>query len=919
MDLEILPLIQTKLHRPMVVGDLIERLHLLRRLDMHCDLPLILVSAPAGYGKTTLVNQWLDQAPYPAAWLSLDENDNNVVDFLSYFVAAIQALFPNGCSTTQKLLTRPQIPPLNSLIGTLVNEIAVLPESFLLVLDDYHVIEQKEIHQLISVLLRHAPPPLHLVITSRKDPPFSLARPRATQQIAEIRLNDLRFTTDEAQRYLNLCPEAEISPEVLAILVERTEGWAVGLRLACLSLQNQENHTAFIESFKGTDRYIMEYLVDEILAHQPRAIQMFLLFTSLLDRFCASLGDAILDVASLEIPGGAGYLSGAEILAKLERDNLFLVALDQRHEWFRYHHLFQDLLRHKLKAETTPAQRVSLHAAAGRWLEQHDFIEEALRHYFAAGDISAAANLVARQRYALLNRAQWQRLEQQLGRFSPDNLEQFPALLMLKTWLIYHQGRWAELPAALQQLEVAMDRASLPPEEIRHLQGEMSALRSLLSFIAVDLEKTLACAQQSIEESPHELWIVRVLARLLLAASLQMKGDSSQAYTAIYRGFEEEKNQSIRFKATLMLTVCYLHWLNTNLQDMVQAAKECIKLSRDANSPEIMNYGYFHLGQVRYQQNDLAAAEQHFATVAQQPYLNYGDCYAHSACALALIHQIKGQPNQARAVLRAAGIFMLETGNTTLLPLIQAFQAEIALRQGQLAVASHWADQADPAMPLQPVYGFFSPHLTLVKIWLAQDTPGSRRQATEMLEKVRAFFETTHNTRFLIDTLALQALLCQSKGDYPNALDVLEQALILAQPGRFIRLFVDLGPQMAYLLAELKSDDSEMEQYLAQILAAFSDFGSTIADLRLDGKKIVNRKSKIQNLAEPLTNREHEVLGLLVQRLTDKEIAGRLSVSPATVKTHNKNIFAKLGVKNRRQAVTRAQELNLIPTAMSRL
>lgn len=912
-EIEISSLIQTKLHRPQVVGDLLERLHLLNRLDMHYNLPLILVSAPAGYGKTTLVNQWLDQAPYPAVWLSLDENDNNIIDFLSYFIAAIQTLFPKGCSTTQKLLTRPQIPPLDSLIRTLVNEIAILSESFLLVLDDYHVIEQKDIHQLISALLRHAPPPLHLVVTSRKDPPFSLARPRATQQIAEIRLNDLRFTADEAQSYLKLCLGAEVSPEILAILVERTEGWAVGLRLACLSLHDQGDHTVFMETFKGTDQYIMEYLVDEILAHQPQSIQMFLLRTSLLDRFCASLGDAVLDATSPETLDEVDHLPGAEILAKLEKDNLFLVALDQRHEWFRYHHLFQDLLRHKLKAETTPGQRASLHIAAGRWLEQNDFIEEALRHYFTAGSTAAAVKLVTRQRYTLLNQTQWQRLEQWLSRFLPDMLDQYPDLLMLKTWLIYHRGRWTELPAALQRLEVAISQATLTTEEIKHLQGEMSALHSLLSYYAVDPENAITYAQQSIENSPQELWIVRVLARLLLAVSLQMMGDTSRAYTAIYRGFEEEETQSVRFKATLVMTVCYLHWLTINLQDMAQAAQECVKLSQDTDLSEILNYGYFHLGQVCYQQNDLAAAEQHFATVVQQPYLNYGECYADSACALAMIYQTQRRPNEARVILEAASAFMLETGNTTLLPLIQAYQVEIALRQGQLAVARRWADQLDPLPPLQPVYGFFSPHLTLVKVWLAQDTPGSRQQATEILEKVRVFFETTHNTRFLIDTLALQSLLHQAEGDDPNALDVLEQALTLAQPGGFIRLFVNLGPKMAGLLAELKSQrTNEMHPYITQILAAFEKDESGTLRVEAEGKTHPLSRSP-HPLVEPLTSREQDVLNLLAQRLTDKEIAGRLVISLHTVRTHTKSIYVKLNVNNRRKAVARAKELDLIP------
>jgi len=368
-ETEISPLIQTKLHRPRVAGELIERPRLLAYLNECSNRPFTLISAPAGYGKTTLLTQWLAQVPYQVAWLSLDENDNNLIGFLSYFVAAIQTLFPKGCSTTLNLLTVAQTPSLDYLTTTLINEIADLPQEFLLVLDDYHFITDKDIHQLISALIQQAPPPLHLVIASRQDAPFSITRLRASQAITEIRMADLRFTLEEVQSYLHLCLGAQVSPEIVRILVERTEGWAVGLRLACLSLRDQEDYAGFLETFQGTNRYIMEYLVDEILSRQPQPIQTFLLCTSFLDRFCAPLGDALLEAiaTNAEISGGQEQLSSGEILAQLERDNLFVVSLDQQGEWFRYHHLFEDLLRHKLKAETTPAQRAALHTTASRW------------------------------------------------------------------------------------------------------------------------------------------------------------------------------------------------------------------------------------------------------------------------------------------------------------------------------------------------------------------------------------------------------------------------------------------------------------------------------------------------------------------------------------------------------------------------
>jgi LuxR family maltose regulon positive regulatory protein len=558
-----------------------------------------------------------------------------------------------------------------------------------------------------------------------------------------------------------------------------------------------------------------------------------------------------------------------------------------------------------LGQQTSAAGISALHACAGAWLAQNGLMDEALHHFLAAGDTAAAVALVARHRYALMNRAQWPRLDQYLQQFSPDILDQYPELLMLKTWLLYHRARWADLPVALQRLEAAIAQASLPPENVNHLQGEISALRSLLSYHAVDPKSTLAHAQQALEKTSREAWIIRILARLYLAGMWQMTGDSNRAYAAIYRGFEEEETQSDAFKASLVITSCNIHWLDADLQSMAQAASQCIALSQKANTPQFLNFGRYHLGRVCYHQNDLAAAEEHFTIVVQQPYLNYGACFANSACGLALIHQVQGRPDKAQAVMESAFSFMLETGNTALMPLIQSFQAEIALRQGQIALAGKWAAQLDPIPPLMPIHGFFSPHLTLVKIWLAQDTLASRQQAADLLDTSREFVETTHNARFLIEVLALQALLKDMKGERQTALELLEQAVALAEPGGFIRLFVDLGSGLVPLLNQLRQQGLAPD-YLGQVLAAFPD--PDLAD-----KAIANRESKIQNLVEPLTPRELEVLALLDRHLTNKEIAAELVISPSTVKTHTLNIYRKLNAHGRREAVVRAKELGILP------
>jgi LuxR family maltose regulon positive regulatory protein len=827
---------------------------------------------------------------------------------------AIRTAFPDACDQTLRLLDAPQTPPVRVIVSSLVNELDAVAgngghsgnggrsaQGLILALDDYHTITEPAIHEMISSLIAYLPQGMHVALATRADPRLPLVGLRARRKMTEVRSLDLRFNSEEARAFLEETVGRELSPETIRLLENKTEGWVVGLRLAALSLRNLADDEAFVQGFKGTgSAAVVDYLAREVLAHQSPEIQDFALRTAILDRFCAPLCEMVTQVSARKSQEMLEWIAGA---------NLFLVPLDEQGRWFRYHHLFRDLLRLELRQQYSAADITGLHARTGAWFAQNGLLDEALDHLMTANDIAASANLVARHRYALMNHTRWQRLDRYLNQFSPDILDHYPDLLMLQTWLLYYRGRWAELPAALQRLEAALTQASLPPEEVDHLQGEISALRSLLFYHAFDPENALASAQQALEKTPRELWIVRILARLILAGVLQMRGDSSQAYAAIYRGVEEEETQSDAFRATLMMTVCYVHWVEADLQGMAQAANQCITFCQQADVPNIQNYGRYHLGKACYQQNDLTAAARHFATVVQQPYLNYGDCFAHGACGLALIHQAQGRPDEARGVLEAASTLMLETGNTTLLPVIQAFQAEIALRQGQIATAGQWAAYFDPVPPLSPMVELFSPHLTLVKVWLAQDTPSSRRQAADLLDKAREFVESTHNTRFLIEVLAIQALLFEAEGNEAAALEALERAITLAEPGGFIRLFVDLGPPLDRLLDRLRWQGVAPE-YITQILIALETMDGADTEIRRRTTEPASGPSS--PLVEALTPRELEVLALLARHLTNKEIAERLVISPETVKTHTLSIYRKLDVRKRQQAVARAKEWGVL-------
>lgn len=892
-------LIWTKLQRPVLGPEILPRTDLIARLENGRYRKLTLISAPAGYGKSVLAGLWLKECACPTAWISLDKNDNKLGRFLSYFITAIQTIFPDGLEKAETLLTAPQLPPLETITTILINETADLPDPFLLILDDFHLITRSDIQQLLAALIHYQSAKMHLVIVTREDPLLGLPRLRAKDQITEIRANDLRFSGEETAQFLRQNQSTPIPEALIAALGSRTEGWPAGLRLAGLALQAQGETAVLQGGLQSSNRYIMSYLLDEVLAQEPQAVQRFLLRTAFLDRFCPALCDAL---QSEDDPSGP-FTPGQEIIDKLIQTNLFTFPLDQRGEWVRYHHLFQELLLVRSKAAFTPLQLAALRKTAGDWYADHGYVEEALEHYLQAEDVDAAARLIAAQRYRLLNAARWQRLKHYLNYFSPQIVAQYPDLLISKLWLMYYLGQWGELAPNVQELEALLPLIQ-SPKTLSYFRGEVSALHALLSYLALKPDQAIEQAQFAIENAPPELWIVRVLARICLSAAQQMLGDLSSAYAAIYRGLAEETEQSDHFKGTLIQTACFIHWVAADLPGMVQAADQAIKFNQNSNV-SIRGFGYYHLGSALYQQDDLSGAEAAFLFVVQRPYLHYGENYVHSAIGLALVYQAQGKPEAACRTAADLVEYLINVGNPSDLALAQAFQAELALRQNRGPEAGQWAAQFEEPPPLTPAFRQYLPHLTLVKVWLVQKTPTSLQQAADLLNTLKAFFASTHNTRYLLEALALQALLHAAKYEEEQALAALAEALLLAQPGGIVRVFVDLGDEMAHLLSKV-SVAEDLAAYRSRLLAAFPQSNADIAS--------ANGKNADPDLilAESLTNRERDILDLLARRYSDKEIAERLVVSVNTVRYHNKNIYSKLNVNGRREAVARAQDLNLI-------
>ena len=896
-------LIQTKLNRPPLPVDLVPRPHLVSWLEQRRERPLTLVSAPAGYGKSTLISYWLESVDCPAAWLSLDEGDNELRGFLGYYLAAIQTITPAAMPETNALLMATPLPPVSAIAKMMINELNQIEEPFILVLDDYHYIGTQTINDLLQELLLHPPRNLHLVLGTRSEPLLPITNLRANNKLTEIRSQDLRFNQEETLQLFHKMIGASVNLATVRDLDAQSEGWVTGLRLAALAMRHRIGRDSLPGELSVHNRYVTEYLVTEILAKQETWASEYMLKISILDRFCADLCETVC-LQAAEHPGNLPtekIFNGKQFLEWLQASNLFIIPYDDLHKWFRYHYLFKNILQQELVRRFSSDEIRELHAAAGCWYAQNGWIEEALNHLLAASETAAAINLVAQHRPRMMNDNRWPRLERWLTFFSTETIKYSAELWMLKTWLVYHHGLWFELPAHLEQLTVIM-AGNLDKETANNLAGEICSLQSLVAYHSGDIEGAISMARQALEFLPGDFWIARVLARTYLSISLLVSGDASGGYHSIYDAFQEEKVQSKYLKATLLMTACYFHWIGADLHGAAQAARQSIEICPEKGYQSILGYGKYNLARVNYQQNELAEAEELFASIVASPYQNFGECYTSSACGLTMTYQAQGRAAEARQVTDETIAFLLESGNSTQLPFALALQAELDLLQGRLPSASQWAENLDKVPPMVPMAGFIGPNLTLIKVWLAENTPNSLNKAAELLNQIRKYLMGIHHTRFQIETLALQALWQDAVGDQPAALDSLEKSLKLAQPGGFIRLFVDLGPQMAVLLSRLRMDQ-DLQRYIDKIRSAFV------------GPQWKTPAMSLEEFPKPITNRELEILELLNERLTNKEIAARLVIAPGTVKAHTIRIYKKLDVNGRRQAVEKAIALGILQPA----
>ncbi len=879
------PLLLTKLYVPPPRLKTVPRPSLIERLNegLSTGRKLSLISAPAGFGKTTMVSEWVAVCERPVAWLSLDEGDNDPSRFLSYIVAALQTIKAEIGAGLLGALQSPQPPPPEVILTALLNDIATISHNFIFVLDDYHVIDSQPVDDALIFLLKHLPPQIHLVIATREDPPLPLARLRSLCQLTELRAADLRFTPAEAADFLNQVMGLNLSEEAIAALETRTEGWIAGLQFAALSMQGHQDTASFIKSFTGSHHFVLDYLVEEVLHQQPESVQAFLLRTSILDRMCGTLCDAVLVSPSA---------SGQETLEYLERANLFIVPLDNERRWYRYHHLFAELLRQRLHQSVSSGNGEGVlaeyHIRASQWYEDHHLEIEAFQHAAAANDIERAERIIEGKGIPLHFRGAVAAILDWLGSLPKTELDARPSLWARYAMLLLVTGQTTGVEEKLQAAEAAL-QGTEPDDKTRDLIGQIAAARATLALTRYQPEAMITQARCALEYLHPDNLFSRSRAIWTMGFAYQVQGDrdaARQAYTEAIAISQASGN--IRFTIVATISLGVIQEFDNHLAQAAETFRRGLQLAGDHPQP-FENEAHLGLARIFYQWNDLEAAEQHGQQglhLARQ-FDRVIDRFVICEVFLARLKLAQGDVAGAAAMLAETERSVRQNHFLQRIPEVAAAQVLVLLRQGNRTAAAELARTHE--LPISQA-----------RVYLAQGDPSA---ALSLLSPFRRQMETNGWADELLKVMVLQAVALHELGDKDRAVQLLGEALALAEPGGFIRLFVDEGAPMAQLLLEAASL-GVIPDYTGKLLAAF--------DAEVQKSQPQSGLSSVQPLIEPLSQRELEVLRLIAQGLSNHQISERLFLALDTVKGHNRRIYDKLQVQRRTEAIARARELGLL-------
>jgi LuxR family transcriptional regulator, maltose regulon positive regulatory protein len=906
-------LLATKLNVPRPRAGFLARSRLVERLDRGAAVKLTLVSAPAGFGKTTALAEWVRSSHRPVGWLSLDTGDNDPVRFWRYVAAALDEVQPGMHPRIAALLRGQHQLPLEPVLTVVINELAARPEQIALVLDDYHLIEAPAVHQSVAYLLDRLPSSLQLVLSTRSDPPLPLARLRASGQLVELREAELRFTAQEAADLLREATGLDLPAESVAALATRTEGWIAGLQLAALSLSGHSDPAGFVETFTGSHRFVLDYLTEEVLARQPAELVQFMLETSVLDRLCGPLCDAV-----------CGQKDSQQLLERIERANLFLVPLDDVRRWWRYHHLFADLLQARLQ-QASPDRVIELHRAAAAWCEEHGLGDDAIRHALAAGDPNWAAQLIERHlEEQILRRSEGATMARWLSALPAEVVRSRPRLCIGQAIIALISGRPDQAEPLIDAAERTATKIDTGPYQpsvgrrasiLANLPAVLAVSHADLARLRGDSEEEVRFAEEALTKTTDEDYLLRSFARYHLGVAEWLGGRLALAEDTLHKVIEDRLASGERY---LAVRACYdlgqVQQAQGRLAAALRTYQRALELTTEPGQLVLAGAGMAHVGlaEVLYERDELDVAYDHAVEgVARCRQLAYKPAVAAGLAILARIRSAQGDRAAAIEAIEEAQNVMPGLEVPGVLNSVPSARARLLLADGDLAAIADWVRRRGLDAGDQPDYPRERGYLIMARLLLAEQAPV---RALDLLARLADLARAQERAGSLIEITALQALGLAATRDEAGAVAALAEAVRLAAPAGYLRVFLDEGAPMAALLGRLATTPTAAaltttplpRVHLDRLFHAFEHHGLAILPRTSPGGTVV------PGLLAPMTARELQVLELLAAGEPNQMIAERLVITLDTVKRHVSHVLDKLGAANRTQAVARARELGLL-------
>ena len=871
------PILITKLYIPPLQPKTVLRPHLIKRLNDCTQFKLTLVSASAGFGKTTLISEWVAGCKQPVAWLSLDKEHEDPTRFLTYIIASLQTISADIGEGLLVMLQSPQPPSTDLILTNLLNEIAAIPDSFILVLDDYHVPDSEAVNNILTFFLENMPPLMHMVIATREDPPLPLARLRGRGQLIELRAADLRFTLSEAAGFLNQMMGLDLSTDDIMLLATRTEGWITGLQLAAISMQGHKNTTSFIESFTGSHHFVLDYLIEEVLKQQTESIQSFLLRTSILDRMCGALCDAV-----LLKPSGTGQ----NTLRYLEQSNMFIIPLDNERRWYRYHHLFSELLKQRLQQRTASLLGdegvAELHIRASEWYENNDLDIEAFHHAALANDIDRTLRLIEGKKMPLYFRGAVGSVLNWLKSLPKSVMDNKPLLWITYATVSLGFGQISGVEQNLKAAEAVLEGTD-QDKITQDMTGRIASMRALLGVAQYNAETIKTQSLRALTYLSPENLSSRTTSTWTLGQAYVLLKD----HTAAKKAFNEtisigQPSGNVVFTVLAKASLGSLLELENQLHPAAETYRQILQIVGDQPLPVLCDV---HLGLARifYQWNDMVSALQYVNTSIELARMFENSIDRFIVCEIFLSHikLVTGNIDEAVSLLTDTAQSVHQYDFVHRIPEVKAQQVLTMIRQGNLETAAQIAEKHDLPM-------------SKAQVFLAR---GDTSSALEILEPLQPEAGAAYWDGKQLKVMVLQAIALFDHDEKNKAVRLMDKVLNFTEPEGFIRIFVDQGMPMFRLLSETAARGI-MPEYISRLTSAFNS-----------EKK---QNEEIQPLIDPLSQREIEVLELIALGLSNHEIGEKLFLALDTVKGHNRRIFSKLDVKNRTMAITKARSLNIL-------